>query len=149
MYSKGIFSTSSLQKAQSSSIVMGSLWKTLFYSRLQTFSITLISGEIGGQFSRLSNTFSKTKSLKESKYVHERLLAAIFSPTKQFWQKIFLENWQKLDLFLCSTNFFKHFQPPWALKPQSFKQFPPSFQVSDKSSLPFRYWVNDRLKFVC
>ena len=80
MYSKGVLSNSSGQNAQSSPIFLECLWKTLFLSRLQTFSIILMPGEFGGQFSRIPNPFSQNQVFERIELCAGALCCCNFSP---------------------------------------------------------------------
>ena len=69
-----------LQNTQSSSIFLECLCKTLFFSRLQTFSIILMSGEFGGQFLRTSNPFSENQVFERIELCAGALSCCNFSP---------------------------------------------------------------------
>ena len=52
----------------------------LFFSRLQTFSIILMSGEFGGQFSKISNPFSENQVFERIELSAAALSCCNFSP---------------------------------------------------------------------
>ena len=131
MYSKGILSNSSWQNAQSSAIFLGYLWKTLFFSRRQTFSIILISGEFGGQFSRISNPFSENQVFERIELCAGALSCYNF-PKNISGNRLSCKIWKSLIEFIVPQTFWRHFRPSWAIKPQSINFFPPNFRVSDK-----------------
>ena len=132
MYSKGILSNSSWQNAQSSSIFLGCLWKTLFFSRLQTFSIILMSGELGGQLSRISNPFSENRVFETIELCPGALSCCNFSPKNISVNRLSWKICKYLIEFIVPQNFWRHFRPSWAIKPQSINFFPPNFRVSDQ-----------------
>ena len=132
MYSKGILSNSSWQKGQSSSIFLGCLWKTLFFSRLQTFSIILMSGEFGGQFSRTSNPFSENQVFERIELCAGPLSCCNFLPKIISGNRLFCKICKYLIESIVPQTFWRHFRPSWAIKPQSINFFPPNFWVSDK-----------------
>ena len=149
MYSKGILSNSSRQKAQSSSIFLGCLWKTLFFNRLQTFSILLMSSEFGGQFSRISNPFSENQVFERIELCAGALSCCNFLPKNISGNRLPCKICKYLINFIVPQTFWRHFGPSWAIKPQSINFFPRNFRVSIGSSFRFRYWVNDGLIIVC
>ena len=128
MYSKGILSNSSWQNAQSSSIFLGCLWKTLFFSRLQTFSITLMSGEFGGQFSRISNPFSENQLFERIELCAGALSCCNFSPKNISGNGLSCKICKYLIEFIVPQTFWRHFRPSWAIKPQSINFFLPNFR---------------------
>ena len=132
MYSKGILSSSSWQNAQSSWMSLGCLWKTLFFSRLQTFSIILMSGEFGGQFSTISNPFPENQVFERIKLCAGALSCCIFSPKNPSGNRLSCKICKYLIEFIVPQTFWRHFRPSWAIKPQSINFFPPNFRVSDK-----------------
>ena len=149
MYSKGIVSNSSWQNAQSSSIFLGCLWKTLFFSRLHTFSIILMPGEFGGQFSRISNTFSDNQVFEMIKLCAEELSCCNFSPKNISGSRFSCKICKYLIEFIVPQTFCRHFRSSWAIKPQSIIFFRQILGFPTNFSFPFRYWVNDGLILVC
>ena len=147
MYSKGILSNSSSQNAQSCSIFLGCLCETLFFSRLQTFSIKLMSGEIVDQFSRTSNQFSENQVFERIELCAGALSCCNFSPENISGNGLSCKICKYLIEFIVPQTFWRHFRPSWAIQPQSINFFPPNFRVSDKFF--FTYWVNDGLIVVC
>ena len=107
MYSKDILSKSSWQNAQSS-IFLGCLWKSLFFSRLQIFSIILMCGEFGVQFSRISNPFSENQVFESIESCAGALSCCNFLP-RNISGKSFLQNLQICDRIYRSTDFLETF----------------------------------------
>ena len=109
MYSKGILSNSSWQNAQSSSIFLEYLWKTLFFSRLQTFLIILLSGEFPDQFLRTSNPFSENQVVERIELFAGALSCCNFSPKNISGNRLFSQNLEIFDRIYRSTDFLKTF----------------------------------------
>ena len=151
MHSKSILSNSSWQNAQSSSLFLGwgCLWKTLFFSTLQTFSIILMSGEFGGQFSRISNPFSENQVFERIELRAGALSCCNFSPKNISGNKLSCKICKYLIELIVPQTFRRHFRPSWAMKPQSINFFRQIFGFPIIFSFPFRYWVNDGLILVC
>ena len=131
MYSKGILSNSSWQNSQSSSIFLRCLWKTLFFNRLQTFSIILMSGESGGQFSRTSNPFSENQVFERIELCAEALSCCIFLPKNFSGNRLSCKICKYLIKFIVPETFWRHFRPLWAIKPQSITFSSQNYRVSD------------------
>ena len=148
IYSKGILSNS-WQNAQSSSTFLGCLWKTLFFSRLQTFSIILMSGEFGGQFSRISNPFPVNQVFGRIEFCAGALSRCNLSPKNISGNRLSYKICKYLIEFIVPQTFWRHFPPSWAIKPQSITFFRQFFGFPINSSVPFRYLVNDGLTLVC
>ena len=148
LYSKGILSNSSSQNAQSS-IFLGCFWKTLFFSRLQTFSIILMSAEFGGQFPRISNQFSENQVSKRIELCARASSCCNFSPKHISGNRLSCKICKYLIKFIVPPTFWRHFRPSWAIKPQSIIFFRQIFEFPVDSSFPFRHWVNDGLIIVC
>ena len=129
--------------------ILGCLWKTLFSSRLQTFSITLMSGEFGGQFSRISNPFSENQVFERIELCAEALSCCNFSP-KNISGNTFLQNLQIFDRNHCSTDFLEIFLTIVGNKTPKHHFFSAKFcGFPINSSFPFPYWVNAGLILVC
>ena len=148
MYSKGILLIFSGQNAQSSSIFLGCLLKTLFFSRLQTFLIILMSGEFGGQFSRIFNPFSENQVFERIPLCAGALSCCNFSPKNISGNRLYCKTCKYLTKLIIPQTFWRHFRPSWALKLQSIIFFRQIFGFPINFTLPFRYWVNNGLILV-
>ena len=149
MYSKGILSNSSWQNAQSSSKFLGCLWETLFFSRLQTFSIILMSGEFSGQFSRISNPFSENQVFERIELCAEALSCCNFSPKNISGNRNVAKSaniWSNLSFHRLFGDISDH---RGQQNPKASIFFRQIFEFPIGSSFPFRYWVNDGLILVC
>ena len=104
----------------------------LFFSRLQTFSIILMSDEIGDQFSRVSNPFSENQVFERIELCAGALSCCNFSPKNISGNRLSCKICKYLIEFIVPQTFWRHFRPSWAIKPQSINCLPPNFRVSDK-----------------
>ena len=140
MYSKGILSNSSWQIAQRSSIFLGNLWKTLFFSRLQNIFDNIDVWWIRWPvFENFKSIFGKPSLWKDRIMCRSVILLQFFAqkhPAIDF------------DRIYRSTDFLETFRPSWAMKPQSINFFR---QISGFpiNSFSFRYWVNNGLILIC
>ena len=148
-YFKGIPSNSSWQIAQSSSIFLGCLCKTFFFGRLQPLSIILMSGEFGGQFSRISDPFSENQVFERIELCVGALSRCNFLPKNISGNGLSCKICKYLIEFIVPQTFWRHLRPSWAIKPHSIIFFRQFFGFPIKFSFPFRYWVNDGLILVC
>ena len=130
-------------------IFLGCLWKTLFFSRLQTFWIILMSGDFSVQFSRNSNPFSENQVFEKIEICAGALPCCNLSPKNIFDNRRSCKICKYLIKLIVSQTFWRHFRPSLAIKPQSITFFAPKFRVSDKFfiSIPVlgKRWTNTRL----
>ena len=123
MYSKGILPNSSWKNAQKCSIFLGCLWNTLFFIRLQTFLIILMSGEFGGHFSRNSNPFSENQVFQRIELCAGALSCCKFLPKNISGNRLSCKICKYLIDFIVPQTFWRHFRLSWAIKPQSINFF--------------------------
>ena len=131
IYSKGILSNSSWKNARKSSRFLGCLSETLFFSRLQTFLIILMSGEFGGQFSRISNPFWKNQVFEKIELCAGALSCCDFLTKNISGDRLFCKICKYFIEFIVPQTFWRHFRPSWAIKPQSILFVPPNSRASD------------------
>ena len=107
--------------------------KLFFFSRLQTFSIILVSGEFGGPFSRISNPFLENQVFERIQLYESALSWCNFSHKNNSGNRLSCKICKYLIEFIYrSTDFLETFRPSWAITPQGINFYPPNFQVSYK-----------------
>ena len=112
--------------------IFGMSLENFFFSRLQTFSIILMSGEFGGQFSRISYPFSENQVFERIELCAGALSCCNFSPKNISGKRLSCNICKHLIEFIVPQTSWRHFRPSWAIKPQSINFFPPNFRVSNK-----------------
>ena len=102
-----------------------------FFSRLQKFSIILMSGEFGGQFSRISNPFSENQVFEKIKLCAGALSCCNFSPKNIAGNGLPCKICNYLIEFIV-PDFLETFPTIVGKKTPNHQFFPPNFRVSDK-----------------